>query len=91
MLAGMLRTKKLNPMVTEMFITDRMLKMFFFFYCTTYFAVSKYIRLNSTHNSIMQIPNKLKLKQIAFKLSSDTDFKNFMNPYKKCTAKPYSF
>ena len=31
MLAGMLRTKKLNPMVTEMFITDRMLKMYFFF------------------------------------------------------------
>ena len=30
-------------------------------------------------------------QQIAFNHSSDVDFKDFMNLYEKCTAKPYSF
>ena len=36
----------------------------------------------------MKIPNKQELQQIAYNHSSDIDF---MNLYKKCTAKPYSF
>ena len=36
-------------------------------------------------------PNKHELSQIAFNHLSDVDFKNFMNLYKKRTAKPYSF
>ena len=39
----------------------------------------------------MKIPGKQKLQQIAFNHSSYIDFKDFMNLYKKCTAKPYSF
>ena len=39
----------------------------------------------------MKIPNKRELQQIAFNRISDSDFKDFMNLYKKCTAKPYSF
>ena len=39
----------------------------------------------------MKIPNKRELQQIAFNHSSNVDFKDFMNLYKKCTAKPYSF
>ena len=39
----------------------------------------------------MKIPNKRELQQIAFNHSSDIDFQNFMNLYKKYTAKPYSF
>ena len=38
----------------------------------------------------MKIPNKRELQQIAFNHSSDIAFKDFMNLYKKCTAKPYS-
>ena len=37
----------------------------------------------------MKIPNKQELEQIAFNHSSNIDFKDFMNLYKKCTAKPY--
>ena len=48
----------------------------------------KNIRRNSTHYFIMKIPNKRELQQIAFNHSSDIDF---MNLYKKFTAKPYSF
>ena len=39
----------------------------------------------------MKIPNKREFQQIAFNHSSDIDFQDFMNPYKKCTSKPYSF
>ena len=37
------------------------------------------------------ILNKRELQQIAFNHSSDIEFQDFMNLYKKCTAKPYSF
>ena len=40
---------------------------------------------------VMKILNKRELQQIAFNHSSDIDFKDFMNLYKKCTAKPNSF
>ena len=39
----------------------------------------------------MKIPNKIELKQIVANHSLDIDFKYFMNLYKKCIAKPYSF
>ena len=39
----------------------------------------------------MKIPNKRELQQIASNHSSDSDFQHFMNLYKNCTAKPYSF
>ena len=44
-----------------------------------------------TQNFIMKIPNKQELKQIASHNSSDIDFQVFMNLYKECTEKPYSF
>ena len=37
----------------------------------------------------MKIPNKRELQQIAFNPSSDINFQDFMNLYKKCIAKPY--
>ena len=39
----------------------------------------------------MKIPKKGELQQIAFNHSPDIDFQDFMNLYKKCTEKPYSF
>ena len=39
----------------------------------------------------MKILSKSELQQITFNHSSDIDFKDFMNPYKKCTAKLYPF
>ena len=39
----------------------------------------------------MKIPNKRELQQIDFNHSSDIDFQDFINLYKKLTAKPYSF
>ena len=39
----------------------------------------------------MKIPNKKKLEQTAINHSSDINAKDFINIYKKCTDKPYSF
>ena len=39
----------------------------------------------------MKVPNKRELKQTAFNHSVDIDFQVFMNLYKKCIEKPYSF
>ena len=80
--------KKLNPIGTELFIRGR---KFFVFITQSYFAALKNIRLNSTHYFVMKIPNKRELQQIAFNHSSDIYLQDFMNLYKKCTAKPYSF
>ena len=67
------------------------MKHFSCFYYTSFFCCSKKIKLNSTHYFIMKIPDKRELQQTAFNHSSDIDFKDFRNLYKKCTAKPYSF
>ena len=39
----------------------------------------------------MKIPNKKELQLIAINHSSDINTKDFINIYKKCTDKPYSF
>ena len=91
MMADMISNKKINPIITELFIRGRKLNISLAFIAQSYFALPKNIRLNSTHCFIMKIPNKQELQQIAFNHSSDIDFKGFMNRYKKCTAKPYFF
>ena len=83
--------KKLNPRVTELFIRRRKLNISLVFITQSYFAVPQNIRQNSTHYFILKILNKQDLQQIAFNHSSDIDFSDFMNLYKKCTAEPYSF
>ena len=87
----MLDNNKLNPIVTELFIRGRKLNICLVFITQSYFAVPKNIRLNSTHYSVMKIPNKRELQLIAFNHSSDNDFQDFMRLCRKCTAKPYCF
>ena len=89
MIVDKLINKKLNPIVTELLIRGRKLNISLVFITQSYFAVPKSIRLNSTQYFVMKIPNKREPQQFAFNNSSDIDFKNFMNLYKKCNAKPY--
>ena len=91
MIADMINNKKLNPIVTELFIGGRKLNISIVFITQSYFKVPKDVRLNSTHFFIMKILNKRELQQIALNHSFDNDFKDFMNIYKKCTKEPYSF
>ena len=87
----MINNKKLNPIVTELFIRGRKLNISILLITQSYFRVPKDVRLNFTHFFIMKIPNKRKLKQIALNHSSDIDSKHFMKICKKCIAEPYYF
>ena len=86
----MINNKKLNSIVTELFIRCRKLNISLVFISQSYFKVPKDVRNNSTHFFIMKILNKRELQQIAINHSSDINFKDFINIYKKFTDKPYS-
>ena len=58
MIADMINNKKLNSIVTELFIRGRKLTMYIVFITQSYFKVPKDVRLNTTHFFIMKIPNK---------------------------------
>ena len=91
MIADMISNRKLNPVVTELFIRDRKLNISIVFMTQSYFKVPKAVRLNTAHFFIMEIPKERELQQFAIYNSSDIDFKNFMKNYKKYTAELYSF
>ena len=91
MIADMINNKKLNSIVTDLFIGGRKLNISLGFITQSYFKVPKDVRLNSTHFFIMTIPNKRELQQTALNHQSDINFKDFIKIYKKCTAKTYSF
>ena len=82
MIADMINNKKLNPVVTELFIRGRKLNISIVFIMQSYFKVPKDVRLNSTHFFIMKIPNKRELQQTALNHSSDIEFKYFMKIFK---------
>ena len=91
MIADMINNKKLNSIVTELFIRGRKPNISLVFITQSYFKVTKDVRLNTTHFFVMKISNKRELQQIAMSHSSDIDLKDFIKIYKKCTDKPYSF
>ena len=62
MIADMINNKKLNPVVTELFIRGRKLNISIVFITQSYFKVPEDVRLNSTHFFIMKIPNKRELQ-----------------------------
>ena len=64
MIADMLSNKKLNPVVTELFLIGTKPHICFGFIMQSYFAVPKNIRLNSMHYYIMKNLNKRELHQI---------------------------
>ena len=91
MIADTINNKKLNSIVTELFIRGRKLNISLVFITQRYFKVPKDVRLKTTHFFIMKIPNRRELQQISVNHSSDINTKDFINIYKKCTDKPYSF
>ena len=61
MIADMIHNKKLNSIVTEMFIGGRKLNISLVFITQSYFKIPKDIRLNTSHFFIAKIPNKREL------------------------------
>ena len=86
MITDMISNKKLNSIITELFIRCRKLSISFPFITQSCFKVPKNVKPNSTHYFIMKIPNKRQLRQFAINRSSD-----FMETYKKFIIKPHSF
>ena len=62
MIADMINNKRLNPIVTELFIRGRKLNISIVFITQSYFKVPKDVGLNSTHFLIMKILNKRELQ-----------------------------
>ena len=83
MITDMINNKKLNLIVTELFIRGRKQNISLVFITQSYFKVPKDVRLNTTHFFIMKIPNKRELQQIAINHSSDINTNDFANIYKK--------
>ena len=59
MIADMINNRKLNPIVTELFIRGRKLNISIMFMTKSYVKVPKDVTLNSTYFYIMKIPNKI--------------------------------
>ena len=90
-IADMIHNKKLNSIVTELFIRGRKLNISLVFITQSYFKVPKDARFNTSHFCIAKIPNKRELQQIAINHSSDINAKDFANIYRKHTNELYSF
>ena len=58
MIADMIHNKKLNSIVTELFIRGRKLNISLAFITQSYFKVPKDLRLNTTHFFIAKIPKE---------------------------------
>ena len=65
MIADMINNKKLNWIVTELFIRGRKLNISLVFLTQSYFKVPRDVRLNTSHFLIAKIPNNRELQQIA--------------------------
>ena len=81
MITDMIHNKKLNSIVTELFITDRKLNISLVFITQSYSEVRKDVRLNTSHVFIAKIPNKREFQQIAINHSSDISTKDFILMY----------
>ena len=58
MIADMIHNKKLNPIVTKLFIRGRRLNLSLVYITQSYFKVTKDVRLNTSHFFIAKTPNK---------------------------------
>ena len=91
MIADTIKNKKIDSIVTELFISGRKLNISFVFITQSYFKVPKDVRLNTTHFFIAKIPNRREPQKIARNHSSDIKTEDFISVYRKCTFEPYSF
>ena len=58
MISDIIKNKKLNSIVTELFIRGRKINISFVFITQLYFKVPNDVRLNTTHFFISKVPNR---------------------------------
>ena len=76
MITDMIQNKKLNAIVTELFIRGRKLNIYLVFITQSYLNISKDVRLNTTH-----FLSKRELQQIVINHSSHISTEDFVNFY----------
>ena len=91
MIADIMSNKKFQAIIKELFIRCKILNISLVFITQSYCFVPKDVRLNSIHYLIMKINNRKELQNISINHSADIDYKKFVNIYRECTRKPYSF
>ena len=91
MIADRIQNKKLNSIVTDLFIRGRKQNISLAFITQSHFKVPKDVRMNSTHFFTSKSLSKRELQQISINHSSDISTEDFVNIYRNCTAKPYLF
>ena len=91
MIADIMTNKKFQAIIKELIIRCRRLNISLVFIIQSYYSVSKDVRLNSIHYSIMKINNKIELQNIAINHSADIDYKDFLKIYRECINKPFNF
>ena len=89
MITDMVYNKKLNSIVTKLFIRGRIFNSSLVL--LSFFKVLKDFRLNFTHFFQIKTPNKKELQQIPLNHLLDIYFKDFIRVYKKYNAELYSF
>ena len=87
MIADIMKNKKFQVVIKELFIRCRKLNISLVFITQSYFPVLNDVRLNSTHYLIMKINNKKELQNIATNHSTEIDYKDFIKIYRECTKK----
>ena len=97
MITNILSNKKLNSVVTELFIRGSKIKISLLFIMQSLFEVPKIVRLNTKHYFIIKAQQKKKKKKekistnCILQISSDNDFKDFMYFYIKKYCKTNYF
>ena len=90
MIADVIRNKKLNQIVTELFIKGRNLNISTAVITQSYFAVPRDARLNCTYFLFWKFQTNDSFNKLHLIIHQILAMKT-MNRYKECTAKPYSF
>ena len=91
MIAGIIKNKKRQSIIKELFMRCRKLIISLVFITQSYLSVPKDVRLNSTHYLIMKINNRKELQNVASNHYADIEYKYFMKIYRECTREPFNF
>ena len=89
MIAHMTGNKKYNPIVIEL-LREKTIFSHCFYYAILFCYIKKYYTKFYTL-FCYEIPSKREFQKLPFNNLSDIDFTKFINIYKKCAAKQFSF
>ena len=78
MIADIMKNRKFQALIKELFIRCRKLNISLVSITQSYFSVPKDVRLNSINYLIMEINNRKEFQNIAITHSADIDYKHFM-------------